>query len=181
MASVGRVLRVFAQMAGKPRFAAVQSTKVAEPFCGGIAAGRISVVCHVNNVKKYSTEAFPADPRSIPNSEWEKKLTSEQYAVCREKNTEPPFSGQYVNHYEKGMYNCVCCGAQLFSSDSKFDSGCGWPSFYEAYSKTPGEESHSNILRRPDNSHGMVRVEVLCKKTLESNYFYLKQTISINK
>ncbi len=87
--------------------------------------------------------------------DWKKKLTPEQYQVLREKGTELPFSGKYVNHKETGNYMCVACGAELFSSDTKFDSHCGWPSFFKAKSQ--------NIELRDDNSHGMQRIEVLCK------------------
>ncbi|KAK3106172.1 hypothetical protein FSP39_014233 [Pinctada imbricata] len=111
-----------------------------------------------------STEIDPDDPRTIPNSEWEKKLTPEQYAVCRERHTEPPFTGKYVNHYQKGMYHCICCDAPLFSSECKYESHSGWPSFTEAYGTKQGDDSLSNILKRSDNSLGMVRTEVLCKR-----------------
>ncbi len=87
---------------------------------------------------------------------WKNKLTKEQYHVLREKGTEPAFTGEYWNHHEKGNYKCVGCGAPLFSSDKKFDSGTGWPSFYEPYDK-------ANIEEKPDTSYGMKRTEVLCK------------------
>ncbi|XP_070547236.1 peptide methionine sulfoxide reductase MsrB-like [Ptychodera flava] len=99
----------------------------------------------------------------VPNSEWEKKLTPEQYYVCREKGTEEPFSGEYYSNDEEGIYKCVCCGTELFSSETKYDSGCGWPSFYSAIGSKGLDESDSNIMRRSDNSHGMRRTEVLCK------------------
>lgn len=87
---------------------------------------------------------------------WKKKLTKEQYKVLREKGTEPAFAGKYVNHHEKGFYKCAGCGAPLFSSEDKFKSGTGWPSFYEPMNKEIIEE-------KKDTSHGMVRTEVLCK------------------
>ncbi|MEK7534655.1 MAG: peptide-methionine (R)-S-oxide reductase MsrB [Patescibacteria group bacterium] len=85
-----------------------------------------------------------------------KKLTPEQYNVCFEKGTEPPYSGKYYKNKEDGMYKCVVCGANLFSSDAKFDSGTGWPSFDNPVNR-------ENVELRQDNSLGMVRTEVLCK------------------
>ncbi len=87
---------------------------------------------------------------------WKKKLTKEQYKVLREKGTEPPFKGKYVNNHEKGVYKCAGCGTPLFSSDDKFNSGTGWPSFYEPMNK---DDVNENV----DTSNGMVRTEVLCK------------------
>ena len=89
--------------------------------------------------------------------EWKKELTPEQYRVTRKKETEMPFTGQYVNSKDKGMYKCVCCGNVLFKSDDKFDSGTGWPSFTK-----PVDDS--NIGKHDDNSHFMHRVEVTCDK-----------------
>ncbi len=88
--------------------------------------------------------------------EWEKELTKEQFRVLRLKGTEQAFTGKYWNHKEKGKYKCAGCGTPLFTSETKFDSGCGWPSFF-----TPLEEE--NIEEEIDTSHGMVRTEVLCK------------------
>ena len=84
------------------------------------------------------------------------RLTPEQYGVCCEKGTEPAFTGRYWNHHDPGLYRCVCCGAPLFSSRSKFDSGTGWPSFSEP--ATP-----DGIREVEDRSHGMIRTEVLCQ------------------
>lgn len=89
--------------------------------------------------------------------EWRNKLTPEQYHILREKGTEAPFTGKYVNTKEKGMYTCVACGNELFSSDTKFDSGSGWPSFTEPANR-------ENVRLEIDTSLGMERVEVLCKK-----------------
>ena len=88
--------------------------------------------------------------------EIKKKLTPEQYAVAREKGTEAPFSGKYVHEKRDGMYTCVVCGNPLFSSDTKFDSGTGWPSFDEAL---PGA-----VKFVEDDSHGMHRTEVTCAR-----------------
>ena len=86
----------------------------------------------------------------------DKELSPELYRVAREKGTEAPFAGKYVRSHDKGMYTCVICGNELFSSDTKFDSGTGWPSFTE-----PANLTHIEL--KEDTSHGMKRVEVVCK------------------
>ncbi len=91
------------------------------------------------------------------DEEWKKDLTEEQYYVTRQKGTERPFTGKYHDSKEKGMYKCVCCGEELFSSDTKFESGTGWPSFH-----TPANEDM--IKEEVDRSHGMTRTEVVCSK-----------------
>ena len=88
-------------------------------------------------------------------TEWMQQLSPEEYRVTRLKGTEPAFSGRYWNNKEDGTYHCVCCGAALFDADAKFDSGTGWPSFYEPISKT-------DIATEFDTSFGMRRTEVLC-------------------
>ncbi|KAM6101295.1 methionine-R-sulfoxide reductase B2, mitochondrial [Theristicus caerulescens] len=97
-------------------------------------------------------------------TDWKKKLTPEQFYVTRGKGTEPPFSGIYLNNTESGIYYCVCCNAPLFSSEKKYNSGTGWPSFSEAYGTCGRDESNANIRRRPDNSLGSTRMEVVCKQ-----------------
>jgi peptide-methionine (R)-S-oxide reductase len=89
--------------------------------------------------------------------EWAELLDSEQFRVCRKKGTERAYTGKYWDTKESGMYRCIGCGEPLFSSDTKYDSGCGWPSFYQ-----PAEAS--NITELADNSHGMQRTEVVCSK-----------------
>ena len=89
--------------------------------------------------------------------EWRKKLTPEQYQVLREKGTEAPFTGKLYANKEKGMYTCAACGFELFSSDTKFDSGTGWPSFTAPMSATAVQTSR-------DVSHGMERTEVICQR-----------------
>src|SRR5271165_436633 len=90
-------------------------------------------------------------------TEWKQQLTPEQYHVTREKGTERAFSGKYWDMHEDGTYHCVCCGTELFSSGTKFESGSGWPSFY-----APADEK--NLRTEEDNSYGMRRVEVMCAK-----------------
>ena len=91
------------------------------------------------------------------DAEWQKELTPEQYYVTRKAGTEPAFSGEYYQTKDPGTYTCVCCGQPLFSSETKFDAHCGWPSFYQPLEEGAVEE-HS------DNSFGMRRVEVRCSK-----------------
>ena len=87
--------------------------------------------------------------------EWRAQLTPEQYRVAREKGTERPFTGRYHDSKERGTYRCAACGNELFSSEAKYDSGCGWPSF-----TAPAQEE--NVRTELDTSHGMIRTEVLC-------------------
>lgn len=96
------------------------------------------------------------DWRNKDKSYWTERLNDTQYRVTREAATERPFTGEYWDKKDPGTYKCVCCGTPLFESLTKFDSGCGWPSFYAA-----GDESR--IERKSDFSHGMTRVEVECK------------------
>jgi peptide-methionine (R)-S-oxide reductase len=91
------------------------------------------------------------------DAEWQQQLTPEQYYVTRQKGTEHAFTGKYNNAKEKGVYQCICCGADLFSSETKFDSGTGWPSFWDPIS----EES---IEIETDTSYGMVRTEAMCDR-----------------
>lgn len=90
-------------------------------------------------------------------NEWKKILSPEEYSVLREKGTEHPFSGKLLYNKKKGTYVCAACGNELFSSDTKFESNCGWPSFYDIVSK-------GNVELKKDTSHGMVRTEVVCAK-----------------
>jgi len=94
----------------------------------------------------------------IPNKdELKKRLTRQQWEVTQNKGTEAPFSGKYVKTNEQGMYTCMVCGAPLFDSKTKFESGTGWPSFYQPTAK-------DNIVLREDMSHGQERTEVICKR-----------------
>jgi peptide-methionine (R)-S-oxide reductase len=94
------------------------------------------------------------DPR---DAEWRAKMSPEQYRITREKGTERAFTGKYWDNHEKGTYRCACCGAELFSSDAKYDSGSGWPSFY-----APSNEE--NVATEEDRSAFMVRTEIHCQK-----------------
>jgi peptide-methionine (R)-S-oxide reductase len=96
-----------------------------------------------------------ADPKDLSAAEWREKLTPEQYHVLREAGTERAFTGQYDKHFEEGEYRCAGCGELLFESDSKYNSGCGWPAFTR-----PAQDG--KIEERRDTSFGMIRTEVLC-------------------
>lgn len=87
--------------------------------------------------------------------EWKEKLSPEQFSILREAGTEKPFTGKFNMHFEKGVYSCAACGEELFSSDSKFDAHCGWPSFDKEIAK-------GKIIEKLDKSHGMIRMEILC-------------------
>ena len=89
--------------------------------------------------------------------EWREQLTEEEFYICRQKGTERAFTGKYNDEKAKGQFHCTCCGAPLFDSETKYDSGSGWPSFYQPLSQEA-------ILEDRDVSHGMVRVEVMCKR-----------------
>lgn len=89
------------------------------------------------------------------DAEWKQQLTPEQYRIARKKGTEPAFTGEYADTKQKGVYTCVCCGAELFSSDTKFESGTGWPSFYEPIAS-------ENVSTESDRMLWMQRTEALC-------------------
>jgi peptide-methionine (R)-S-oxide reductase len=91
----------------------------------------------------------------LSDEEWKQKLTPEQYRILRQKGTEAPFTGELLNNHDTGMYTCAACGASLFSSGTKFESGSGWPSFYDVAAK-------GAVRLVDDDSHGMRRVEVQC-------------------
>lgn len=102
-------------------------------------------------------DASATDKLVRSEAEWKKMLTPEQYHILREKGTERPFTGKYWNTREPGTYVCAGCGVELFTSDAKFDSGCGWPSFDAAV-------ADGRITETPDNSLGMSRIEITCTK-----------------
>ena len=99
-----------------------------------------------------------SDEMSKTDEEWKEELTAEQFAVCRMKGTERPFSGEYCDSKQEGVYHCVCCGNQLFSSETKFDSGTGWPSFWQPFSEERVETQLDHSIAV------MPRVEVVCKQ-----------------
>jgi methionine-R-sulfoxide reductase len=120
-------------------------------FAGGCGSAPSSNPAAVNSSTN-STMKFPVQKSE---DEWRKQLTPEQYAVLREASTERPFTGKYWNTKEPGVYRCAACGAVLFTSNDKFDSGCGWPSFSDLAAK-------GTVVERADDSYGMHRTEVLC-------------------
>lgn len=97
------------------------------------------------------------DPAALTESEWRERLTSQQFEVTRRKGTERAFTGKYWDTKTPGTYRCVCCGEPLFDSETKYDSGCGWPSFFQ-----PLDEGA--VAEEVDRSHGMVRTEVTCRR-----------------
>jgi len=104
---------------------------------------------------RHDTQGRPVKVQKT-DAEWRRTLSASAYAVTRQKGTEPPFSGQYWDHRATGIYHCIGCGAALFASDTKFDAGCGWPSYFAPI--------HPESVREArDTSHGMVRTEILCQ------------------
>jgi len=102
-----------------------------------------------------ATSHDPAYPIQLTPEQWKEKLDQEQYRILREKGTERPFTGKYDLHFDNGVYSCAGCGSVLFNSASKFDSGCGWPAFYQ-------KAADGKIVEHVDRSFGMMRTEVLC-------------------
>ena len=98
-----------------------------------------------------------AEKINKPEAEWKQQLTPEQFRVTRQKGTEQPFSGEYTDTEAAGTYHCVCCGQELFKSEAKFHSGCGWPSF-------TAPAAHDMVEEHDDRSYGMHRTEVLCSR-----------------
>ena len=115
----------------------------------------------VNKVMQDSTNKI--QDKNMPDKvikseeEWEKILTPEEYHVLREKGTERAFTGKYDHHFEKGVYKCAACGYKLFSSEHKYDSGCGWPAYWTTL-------AGDRVILREDRSFGMIRTEVLCAR-----------------
>ena len=132
----------------------------------GVAATAIARAAKTGSVRQVTIVRFnnqgkkegvvTVDKVVLSDEEWKKKLTPEQFEVTRKAGTERAFTGKYWNNHETGLYRCVCCGNALFSSDTKFESGTGWPSFYQPIDKM-------NVENHVDNSYG-VRTEVRCKQ-----------------
>lgn len=116
----------------------------------------LAIGCNGQSDSKVGPTASGKSPMAKTDAEWRQVLTPEQYEVMREKGTERPFSGEYVDHFEKGRYACAACGQILFTSDAKFYSDCGWPSFDQAIA--------GSVAYHKDLSFGMVRTEVTCSK-----------------
>ena len=115
-----------------------------------------------NNINQDSVKTETEKERMLKKlnkseKEWKKELSTEQYCVMFEKGTERAFTGKYYDHHEEGIYTCAACNSYLFSSDSKYDSGSGWPSYFQPFSK-------ESINYNKDSSYGMVRTEVVCAK-----------------
>jgi peptide-methionine (R)-S-oxide reductase len=120
------------------------------------------IACNGNSQNNTSTTnqkptSTMSDKVVKSEEEWKKVLSPEQYEVLREKGTEMPYSGKYYLHKEKGVYVCAACGNELFRSDTKFDAGCGWPSFSDVIDS-------SKVVYTKDKSHGMIRTEITCAK-----------------
>jgi len=114
------------------------------------------------SVKVFNAQGVLVGPVESPrvektDAEWRAQLTADQYEIARDHGTERPFCGTLVDNKRHGVYTCVCCGLPLFASNGKFDSGTGWPSFFQAV-------ADENVATRPDHSHGMLRVEILCAR-----------------
>jgi methionine-R-sulfoxide reductase len=113
-------------------------------------------------VRLIDSNGMLTEPIVVPkvqktDAEWRKQLTAEQYAIARGQGTEPAFCGTLLDNHRQGIYHCVCCGLPLFASDSKFDSGTGWPSFFQPVAK-------ENVVTKVDDSFGMHRTEILCAR-----------------
>lgn len=117
--------------------------------------GKVSIVEFTDAGERKDT--IMADKVIKTDEEWKKQLNAEQFSVTRKKGTERAFTGKYWDNHEKGIYRCVCCGTALFSSDTKFESGTGWPSFWDPIAK-------ENVKVGADHSYGMERDEVVCAK-----------------
>ncbi len=128
-----------------------------------IAAGLIlgtNAFAFAQNIRIYSVKEgtyIMAPEIKKTDQEWKQQLTEQEFNVTRKKGTEAPFTGRYWNNHEKGIYKCIGCGTDLFSSETKFDSGTGWPSFYQPINA-------ANVKTEVDHGYGMTRTEVICPR-----------------
>ncbi|XP_066991841.2 peptide methionine sulfoxide reductase MsrB [Anabrus simplex] len=122
-----------------------------------LSLSRYSVISLRNvtlSVQLHNKDNSGINFKKLSDEEWARRLSAVEYNVCRLGATEHPFSGEYCSHKAAGVYTCTCCGSKLFDSTTKFDSGSGWPSFYECMKDA--------VQERNDSSHGMIRTEILC-------------------
>jgi peptide-methionine (R)-S-oxide reductase len=125
------------------------------PLICSVLALLLLAACHHESGRSPSAEGHAMSEASRPDSaDLKARLSPEQFRVTQERGTEAPYTGQYWNHHEDGRYSCVVCGVTLFQSETKYDSGCGWPSFFTA--------ENDRVATRPDSSHGMQRTEIVC-------------------
>lgn len=136
-------------------------------LCGALLV--LATACGAQTNKAIMVKVRLADDKGQPgpvistekviksDEEWRKQLTPEQYQIARNKGTERPFCGTLLDNHKSGIYNCVCCGLPLFTSESKFNSGTGWPSFFTPFSA-------ENVVNHTDRSYGMDRTEILCAR-----------------
>jgi peptide-methionine (R)-S-oxide reductase len=140
-----------------PRFLFILLIPAVFAHCSNAQTSSPQKITNMSNTdKKHSVYSHTDDKQvNIPDSEWKKVLPADVFRIAREKGTERPWSSAFETSKEIGTYYCAVCGNPLFKSDTKFESGCGWPSFYEPVSK-------SSIIYEKDNTHGMSRTEVMC-------------------
>jgi len=150
------ILAAAAALAGLPACGnAGNATRAGQPRRLNAAPARVAIVEFTDSGERKGL--VMSDKVVKSDEDWKQILTSEQFAVTRKKGTERAFTGKYHDNHEKGIYRCVCCGTALFSSDTKFDSGTGWPSFWAPIAE-------ENVQTESDTSYGMIRTEVMCKK-----------------
>jgi methionine-R-sulfoxide reductase len=128
----------------------------------GMAKAEDTTSSALVTVRLINANGSLGDPVAVPrvkktDTEWRKQLTAEQFEIARGQGTEPAFCGTLLDNHRDGIYHCVCCGLPLFASNAKFNSGTGWPSFFQPVAK-------ENVLTRVDNSFGMSRTEILCAR-----------------
>ena len=146
----------FALMSGTACTSNARSVKPSAPLAGkSREAGAVRIVDFSDSGTRMGTVTTEKVIKT--DEEWKRQLTADQYAVTRRKGTEPAFTGKYYKLHDRGLYRCVCCGNALFNSETKFESGTGWPSFWEPIAK-------ENVTEETDSSYGMMRTEVLCSR-----------------